>query len=125
MNMLPVVTDSPWQVVDKYKDKKKVGTPAASTSFVPAHGSVPVINKKCKLDNDNDNNQLAKKQKTAVNDLTGMAGPVGLQWDSENYSCAYDSLFSILYNIWIDDPRSWSAKFSKRCYQKQVAYHEW
>jgi hypothetical protein len=113
MNMLPVVTDSPWQVIDKSKDKKNVATPAASTSFIPAHGSVPVINKKHKLDNENDNDQLVKKQKTVANDLMEMTGPVGLQWDGENYSCAYDSLFSILYDIWKDDPRSWSAKFNR------------
>jgi len=27
----------------------------------------------------------------------------GLTWDSKDYSCAYDSLFTILYNIWTAD----------------------
>ena len=31
--------------------------------------------------------------------------PLGLIWDHNNYSCAYDSLFTILYNIWTDSPR--------------------
>ncbi|KAJ7204254.1 hypothetical protein C8J57DRAFT_982211, partial [Mycena rebaudengoi] len=29
--------------------------------------------------------------------------PSGLIWDSSNYSCAYDSVFCILFNIWMDD----------------------
>ena len=38
--------------------------------------------------------------------------PQGLIWDSENYSCAYDSLFSILWNIWQEDATKWSQIFS-------------
>jgi len=35
----------------------------------------------------------------------------GLTWDSKDYSCAYDSLFTVLYNIWIDAPHLWSERF--------------
>jgi hypothetical protein len=37
--------------------------------------------------------------------------PLGLIWDSKDYSCAYDSLFMVLYNIWTDAPRVWSDRF--------------
>jgi hypothetical protein len=37
--------------------------------------------------------------------------PLGLIWDSKDYSCAYDSLFTVLYNIWTDAPRVWSDRF--------------
>ncbi|KAF8222351.1 hypothetical protein L208DRAFT_1524316, partial [Tricholoma matsutake] len=37
--------------------------------------------------------------------------PAGLIWDSENYSCAYDALFSILCDIWIQDPKKWTKWF--------------
>ncbi len=30
--------------------------------------------------------------------------PTGTRWDSQNYSCAYDSLFTILWNMWKEDP---------------------
>ncbi|TDL13420.1 hypothetical protein BD410DRAFT_735422, partial [Rickenella mellea] len=30
--------------------------------------------------------------------------PIGFTWDSKNYSCSYDALFTILYNIWIQTP---------------------
>jgi hypothetical protein len=36
---------------------------------------------------------------------------LGLIWNSKDYSCAYDSLFTILYNIWADAPRVWSDRF--------------
>ena len=29
--------------------------------------------------------------------------PQGLIWDGENYSCAYDALFSILRHLWSRD----------------------
>jgi hypothetical protein len=37
--------------------------------------------------------------------------PLGLIWDSKDYSCAYDSLFTILYNIWTEAPTVWSGRF--------------
>ena len=35
----------------------------------------------------------------------------GLIWNSKDYSCAYDSLFTVLYNIWIDAPQLWSERY--------------
>ncbi|KAJ7705926.1 hypothetical protein B0H16DRAFT_1219719, partial [Mycena metata] len=35
--------------------------------------------------------------------------PIGLIWDSTNYSCGYDAFFTVLYNIWIRAPGEWSA----------------
>ena len=42
---------------------------------------------------------------------------LGLGWDSINYSCAYDSLFVILYHIWNIDPLRWTTNFTElfRC----------
>ena len=43
--------------------------------------------------------------------LSDSSGPRGLIWDCQDYSCAYDSLFTVLYNIWADAPTLWSARF--------------
>jgi len=45
--------------------------------------------------------------------LSGSSDPLGLIWDCDNYSCAYDSLFTVLpvYNIWTDVPNLWSDHF--------------
>ena len=55
------------------------------------------VNKKTKLSSSNINN----------------TSPVGLIWDNQNYSCAYDSLFTILYNIWNSDIEKWTVFFNK------------
>ena len=37
--------------------------------------------------------------------------PSGTQWDGDNYSCAYDALFAILFNIWKSNPKKWKKIF--------------
>ncbi|KDR70822.1 hypothetical protein GALMADRAFT_48800, partial [Galerina marginata CBS 339.88] len=34
--------------------------------------------------------------------------PIGLIWDGQNYSCAYDTLFTIIHHIWSLDPHTWN-----------------
>ena len=38
--------------------------------------------------------------------------PKGFIWDPIDYSCAYDSLFTVLYNIWERDPAIWKRRLS-------------
>ncbi|KAJ7705286.1 hypothetical protein B0H17DRAFT_886180, partial [Mycena rosella] len=37
--------------------------------------------------------------------------PLGLRWDSVNYSCDYDATFTILFNIWLENTSVWSEHF--------------
>ncbi|KAF8962225.1 hypothetical protein BDZ97DRAFT_1611458, partial [Flammula alnicola] len=37
-------------------------------------------------------------------------GPCGLIWDADNYSCAYDSIFTVLHSIWLRDTRVWQRR---------------
>jgi len=37
--------------------------------------------------------------------------PQGLIWDGQNYSCAYDSLMTILFSIWSNDTKKWNRRF--------------
>ena len=68
---------------------------------------VPKSNK-CKADLSQDN-QFVKKQNTTQN-ISGPS-PIGILWDSVNYSCAYDTLFSILSNIHSEDFRYWTSVY--------------
>ncbi|KAJ6474037.1 hypothetical protein C8R47DRAFT_987091 [Mycena vitilis] len=54
-----------------------------------------------------------KARHTGVVDrpITSRNRPQGLIWDSVNYSCGYDALFTILGNLWSDDPARWSTSF--------------
>ncbi|KAJ6467983.1 hypothetical protein C8R47DRAFT_990276 [Mycena vitilis] len=38
--------------------------------------------------------------------------PAGLIWDSFDHSCGYDATFTILSNIWLENPVRWSACFA-------------
>jgi hypothetical protein len=108
MNLLPIVTDSGWQIIDKSKNSKVVSKP--DTNFIPAKGSIPIIHlpieqdkyepvkKKSKLNNKNDSSIIINP-------------PAGLRWDNNNYSCSYDSLFSILYNVFIEDHVNWKTYY--------------
>ncbi|KAJ7027453.1 hypothetical protein C8F04DRAFT_1122503 [Mycena alexandri] len=38
--------------------------------------------------------------------------PVGFIWDSQNHSCGYDATFTILSNVWAEDPNKWAEYFN-------------
>ncbi|KAJ6529767.1 hypothetical protein B0H19DRAFT_908648, partial [Mycena capillaripes] len=38
--------------------------------------------------------------------------PVGLIWDSFDYSCVYDATFTILANLWLEDANKWTTYFA-------------
>jgi hypothetical protein len=54
-------------------------------------------------------NSPNKKRKLTVEKNTSLV-PVGIIWDGENFSCAYDALFVILYDIWTSDKTQWSSE---------------
>jgi hypothetical protein len=133
LELLSEITDSPWQILDKQtKKSQKSDSSKATSMFVPAVGSVSVSKtKKHKLTdqeepqakklkfmnkNNNDTNDQEEPQAKKLkfmnknnNDTTD--SPLGLIWDGTDYSCAYDALFVILYNIWAEKPRIWTRKF--------------
>jgi hypothetical protein len=53
-----------------------------------------------------------KKKRAALESVTQENNSVGIIWDSQNYSCSYDSVFTILVNIWICNPTMWTYKFN-------------
>ena len=123
MPFLPVVTDAPWQIIDK-KKKKEVETETAvevkttniQPGFVAAKGSVPVKSgKKRKIEGAENLSASTKKSKAAqiVMASNDSSSPSGLIWDGNNYSCAYDSLFTVLYEIWSNDTKVWTRRFKE------------
>jgi len=56
----------------------------------------------------------AKKTKAAqIVIASNDSSPSGLIWDSNNYSCAYDALFTVLYEIWVTDTKVWTKRFKE------------
>jgi len=57
-------------------------------------------NKKHQLESSEMFENPKPKKKLKPNDIyNGLTIPCGLMWDSQNYSCAYDALFTILFGM--------------------------
>jgi len=117
MSLLSEVTDAPWQIIDKKKEKEvKIETTSIQSGFVAAKGSVSVKSEqKQRLEEAEISSASVKKMKTAqmIIDSDNSSSPSGLIWDSDNYSCAYDALLTILYEIWSTNTNTWTRQFKK------------
>jgi hypothetical protein len=47
---------------------------------------------------------------------------IGLTWDAKNYSCAYDSLFTVLYHIWNEGKLKHGKYFENRMQLIQILH---
>lgn len=111
--LLPVVNDSPWQLITKSKAKKesKSKINQITSSYLPAKGSTMISYAKRKHSDHEFDKVSTKKVKLSNYAVSDEVAPLGLRWDAVNHSCAYDSLFVILYHIWIQDPDNWTLNF--------------
>jgi hypothetical protein len=106
LDLVSVVDDSLWQLVNKNIKQKQ---PAhVVTSFIPAKGSELLNDRKHKLE---PSIQSPAKKARATQGFSSIISPTGLIWDNDNYSCAYDSLLVILFDIWKDNQQEWSNIF--------------
>jgi hypothetical protein len=119
----PDIDDIKWKIIEKQKKNKSETTSNYSKSEpVPVVEPVyeievkPVLLKNLKRKGSNIEPTTPKKHKK--NQLSGsssedhiiqLANPVGIKWS--NNSCAYDSLFSILYTLWNCNPIYWKYVF--------------
>jgi hypothetical protein len=126
IDLLNIVTDSAWQII---KDKRKMHNSVlehnkypniqtkrkdfSTHTFVVAKGTAPVQNTnstKQKADKELIN-EHSKKKKAKLTFIPSQDTPVDITWDSEDYSCAYDAVFSILCDVWIQNPAKWTKWF--------------
>ena len=56
---------------------------------------------------------VKKTKVTQVVIASNDSSPSGLIWDGYNYSCAYDALFTVLYEIWSTDTKVWTKRFKE------------
>ena len=123
MEILRVQTDTKWQLTGKFKEK--------GTKYTPASGTVAIVNNKLKRKADEISSVIKKDEKPLVKiipnkrprinlDIQNQDAPIGLIWDSDDHSCAYDALFTILGDIWVYNPNIWTrelglmSSFAKR-----------
>jgi hypothetical protein len=114
-DMLPEMTDSPWQMIQKIngsENKQPKSEKPNMVNFIPAKGSEPLTLKR-KLEDDTvkPNVLNLKKRKTSTDETEQHESLLGLVWDGDNYSCAYDALLTILLSIWSQNPSEWKNRF--------------
>jgi len=68
----------------------------------------PINNKKRRLSDDEDIDTSPSKKNRTSRDVPII--PKGLIWDPDNYSCAYDALFTIMHSIWTTQPPKWKER---------------
>jgi hypothetical protein len=130
---LKVQTDTQWQLIEKFKEK--------ATKYTPASGTVAIDNKKSHKRKADEISSVVKADKNSsvdivdeissvikadekssivknpnkrpkINlDLQNQDAPIGLIWDPEDHSCAYDALFTVLGDIWVYNPTMWTRAF--------------
>jgi len=112
--------------VPKYNGHNKKGNNQSqpSTVYTTAKGSIPLYStyntensRKHKSDNTED--IVKKKLKTDHLDEHNVKKRKAHK-DGENYSCAYDALFSLLWNIWLAEPAKWSSIFAKSSERMEI-----
>ncbi|KAH7904090.1 hypothetical protein BJ138DRAFT_1019599 [Hygrophoropsis aurantiaca] len=100
-----------WELVDrkKFKEDKRI---ADLNKFVPAIGTKPIVvdtADSCKRKADDYLSAPESSKRARVSNIPAHINEfLGLKWDSVNYSCAYDSLFTVLFHIWLENPHRWN-----------------
>ncbi|KAF7982463.1 hypothetical protein HWV62_28017 [Athelia sp. TMB] len=120
MNSSPQSAHWQFSAKAKHVGKDKLSRKAhVKAVYVPAAGSVPVERRvaatvKRKADSSEGAMAARKKQRVETGVLSAQeSAPYGFIWDSENWSCCYDSLLTILMCIWLDNPKIWMTAFRK------------
>jgi hypothetical protein len=54
---------------------------------------------------------ISNKRPNINLDVQNQDAPIELIWDSQDYSCAYDALFTILGDMWVFNPTVWTCEF--------------
>lgn len=80
-------------------------------NYVPAEGSKRYDNIRLTDDIATEGGRPNKRIRTSAPGGRVYVGPQGITWNAINFSCAYDSLFTILFNVY----RSWSPETVKDC----------
>ena len=76
--------------------------------FLPRAQCLLTNKKKHILDSALTASQPPVKKVRVSQPLSIVSSPLGLTWDKDNYSCGYDALLVILFDIWRDNPKIWS-----------------
>jgi hypothetical protein len=94
---IPVVVGDSWQIISK--GKGQIMPIPALSGFVSAKGTISVSPSK---------KHTMQTPEPPSKRLRTIKSPLGLTWDNNDWSCAYDSLLVILYDLWQSDITAWT-----------------
>ena len=109
--LIPTEEPSQWMIIERKSALMNINHKEKQSHLKVATGSSPVRVIKQKVENDEqDNACTAKKlkQDNAEAAVYSLIGPIGLVWDHQNWSCTYDSFFTIVYYVWTTNPHKWN-----------------
>jgi hypothetical protein len=99
---------SEWRPSDKPSNKRKAD---CQTISIDNRGTLEQDRKKMRI---MDASLNISKQSDAqqIRLHAGSVPPIGLSWDSGNYSCGYDATISVLRSIWVENEDQWTVRMS-------------
>ena len=140
----PVTEDSPWTVINNTKKSELIDQQDTTnikqkfkrnvTLFVPAQGSKPVtvstttqheikVRDKRKRHNEDEVTPKRAVKKAKSSQYPSGHQFIGIPWDCVNYSCAYDSLLTILLSVYTECQQNWKTVISQQeCYSTRSWY---
>ena len=120
MDKVTQVLNSDWQLIENVTNNNK--PELKLNQFIPAQGTA-ILDKisttpihrllKRKASSNMCEQAFPNKKCHTLPSQSILHGPLGLDWDDQNYSCAYDSLFTIVCNIYIENPAHWTKVYHK------------
>lgn len=69
-----------------------------------------ILNKPKRKRGDSDEENTGRRKKNAP---VGETPPIAFIWDAVNFSCGYDAMFSVLYELWCSNPPIWSVRLTQ------------
>ncbi|KAI0747731.1 hypothetical protein C8Q80DRAFT_1103340, partial [Daedaleopsis nitida] len=108
----PVTVDSPWTLIKQSKADADASKQAAmkhdTSNFVVAKGTQALNNVKDEIDN------TLKEKVRQIKAKPPPTGKIfkGIPWDKDNWSCAYDSMLTILLSVYIECSKTWKTEAS-------------
>lgn len=115
--------NSPWMIVGDTKKKKTLSINQTVNSknnvtkqnFAKTNdtASGETREKRKAIEDVNNTAPLRNTKKSKFSHTTETIYPIGLIWDGKDFSCAYDALLSIMFNMWSQHPLYWSKLFSR------------
>ena len=102
----PTEEPSQWRIIKRKSTLTNIEHKTKQSHLNTATGSVSVRGNKQKAESDEQCNVLTAKKLKPNNAevVEDLLGPMGLVWDHQNWSCAYDSYVTFLYYVWIINP---------------------